>query len=331
MRKKRFKEMAASDQLLEDDGFEDPDFLQDIIDATEKEEMKYERDLLIQDLAKSTPKTAQISSYFPSLTGPKKVFDSPICVAKYYSTAKVKAPDPPEGFVNVIIHTSDKKLGGALSPYIIKNIHGCILENVWQFSKVYPKVNAIKTPKSRWEHWITIWEHPFQVHIDTRTGEIHSDYWMWRRKGFQAPYPVRYPNGFHDRHDCLFALWPAQDQKSTGDKFIKGPNGTVYEKLLYIEARKKIYCQLYITACKEHPEFLKLKAMVDTGKKFQIVEVDGPNLAWYRQSPIKSSIIGEGLIITESVIKYLINDPAHPFGHGYVIAALLLGGEEWLK
>lgn len=323
--------MAASDQLPEDDGFEDPDFLQDLIDATEKEEMKYERELLIQDLSKSTPKTAHISSYFPSLTGPKKQFDSSVCVAKYHATSKVKFDEPPVGFINVIIHTSSKRLGGALSPFILRNRTHCILENLWQFSKVYPKVNARRDPKSRFEPWKIIWEHPFQVHLNEQTGVIHPDYWNWRKKGFMCQEPIRYPNGYNDRHDCKFALWPAEDQSSRGERFVLAPNGTWYEKLNYIEARKKIYCALYIDSCREHPEFLKLKAMIDSGKKLNIVEVDGPNMSWYRQSPIKSSIVGNSLIITETVIKYLINDPAHPFGHGYVIAALLLGGEEWLK
>ena len=322
--------MAAGGSLPDDEIFDDPVWMKSIIDAADKEEMRYERGQLISSMAKATPKTRQITSYFPLLSQPKSSL-SPVYVAKYKYNAKVKAPEPPENCINVVIHTSAKKLGGALSPYIIADKNGCLLENLWQFSKLYPRVTARRDAKSRWETSTIIWEHPFEVHIDPKTGDIHPDYWAWRKKGFHNPYAVRYPNGFDGRRDCQLALWPAADQTAKGDKFVVGPRGVVYEKLTYVEARKKIYCALYIEFCRNHPEFKNLKRKLDSGQKLQIVEVDGPNPDWYTDSPIKSCFLGPSLNITESVIHYLINNESHPFGHGYVIAALLLGGEDWLK
>jgi hypothetical protein len=65
-------------------------------------------------------------------------------------------------------------------------------------------------------------------------------------------------------------------------------------------------------------------------ENLQIIEVDGPvpNLNYYPYNKI--SVNDPGLKITEKRIKTLLNDTRKPFGHGYVIAALLLDGEKWL-
>ena len=75
-----------------------------------------------------------------------------VMVTKYHPKYPIDLkPYEKEGFVSVLIHTSGKTFGGDLSPYILKDEEGHILENIWQFSKVYPKVTAQKQPISRFQ------------------------------------------------------------------------------------------------------------------------------------------------------------------------------------
>ena len=235
-----------------------------------------------------------------------------IRVAKYYPGKPVPKT---EGYVNILIHTKGTNLGGDLSPYILKDENGRLLENIWQFSKVYPVVFAQRTPISRFHPRRIIWEHPREVHYEN--DKILPAYWKWRRKGMANEHAVRYPNGFHGRHKCLFSLWP-------------GDSGHL-EQMGYIEARKKIYCGEYARLAIHTPHFSKLKSMLLKGTNLQIIEVDGPNPSLQYEPFDQISEDNPGLLITEDVIRLLINDARQPFGHGYVIATLLLGESEWLK
>ena len=74
----------------------------------------------------------------------------------------------------------------------------------------------------------------------------------------------------------------------------------------------------------------KLKKMLEDGTNLQIVEVDGPdpNESYCPYDQIDTD--HPGMDMDEETIKFLLNDPKHAFGHGFVIAALLLDGQEWL-
>jgi len=37
------------------------------------------------------------------------------------------------------------------------------------------------------------------------------------------------------------------------------------------------------------------------------------------------------MLMTETNVRLLVNDARKPFGHGYVIAALLLNGASWME
>ena len=53
-------------------------------------------------------------------------------VGKYdYKTKKMPTL---EGFENILVHTT-----GALSPYTMKDENDCIMENYWQFSKIWKR------------------------------------------------------------------------------------------------------------------------------------------------------------------------------------------------
>jgi len=239
-----------------------------------------------------------------------------VSVAKYYPGGQSPVR---KGYQNILIHTKGDNLGGDLSPYVLRDENGCLIENIWQFSKVYKKVTKQRVSYSRFTPDKIIWEHPEEIHIDKVENNALEAYWNWRKKGFHNEYAVRYPNGFHGRTSCLFSLWPCDT------------NPYAYDRLDYIEARKKIYCGEYIRLAPKTPHFKKLKEMIESGQNIQIVEVDGPDTNLIYPPYDQISRDNPGLDINEHNIKLLVNDPKKPFGHGFVIAALLLDGADWMK
>jgi hypothetical protein len=236
-----------------------------------------------------------------------------VSVAKYYPGKPLPKKD---GYTNILIHTQETNLGGKLSPYNVKNEKGQILENIWQFSKWYPSVDKQEIHLSaRYPNSRVIWNHPAETHAIK--DEPTDEYWAWREKGMNNPYAVRYPAGFQNRHNCICSLW-------------EDDNGE-YDQLDYLTARKVIYCGEYIKAYKSIDDYHLLKKKLDNGENLQIIEVDGPDPTCTYYPYNKISVDNPGLKITEKRIKILLNDPRKPFGHGYVIAALLLDGEKWLE
>lgn len=265
----------------------------------------------------------RLDRFFVPVPHKKQVVDSTnekplsfgkVRVAKYYPGKPLPVT---EGFTNVLIHTKGGPLGGDLSPYVLKDENGQLLENIWQFSKVYPSVQRQNQAVSRWMPDKINWVYPDEVHV--QNNEVLPAYWNWRKLGMKNQYAVRYPNGFHGRRQCVFSLWPSADDPNT------------YERLDYIQARKRIYCGEYARLAPLTPHFKKLSDMLKRGENIQIVEVDGPDpsLSYPPYDQISSS--NPGLLITEETIRLLINDRNKPFGHGFVIAALLLGGQDWMK
>ena len=229
-----------------------------------------------------------------------------VTVAKYFPYGQ--RPPHELGVKSVIIHTPGPYWGNTLSPYVLKNELGQLLENVWQFSKIYKKVDAQKIhlsskhPNSR-----VIWAHPEEVHLD-ESGNPTPAYWAWREKGMNNPYAVRYPNGFHGRKRCVSTI------VGTPEKF---------RRLDYIAARKEVYCGEYARLTPHCPEFVEMKQMLAEGKSLQICEVDGPDPKL--KYPPYNKLTKYGLVMDQEAVTLLVNDPKRPFGHGFVLAALLLG------
>lgn len=75
---------------------------------------------------------------------------------------------------------------------MLRNEKGQLLENVWQFAKIYRRVDAQRTKLSRFHPDTIIWTHGAEQHI---VGEdiVTKEYWAWRRKGMANEYAVRYP------------------------------------------------------------------------------------------------------------------------------------------
>jgi len=215
-----------------------------------------------------------------------------------------------KGYTRIEVMTPSTNYG-ELGPYVLKDSKGRIMENIWQFSKVYTKVPKTRSCYSRWDKTV-IWDHPSEIHVDEKD-KLTDEYWAWREKGMNNKYPVRYPVGFSPkaRASCLYALW-------------KG------KKLNYIEARKCIYLQIYYEMVQKEKKYHQLKNMLKFGKKLLIVEVDGPrqeSLKYYQEKyKVKDNFISNRTIkVTKKNMNIMLNDTKHPFGHGYCLAMALLG------
>jgi hypothetical protein len=239
----------------------------------------------------------------------------------YRGAHTTESPVPP-GYKKIVVMIRDdiaKDEFGGLSPYNIKDDNGVIIENKWQFSKVYKKVAAVKMPYSTHNPKI-VWEHPAEVHIDA-AGNLTPEYFAWRAKGFASHEPIRFPAGMSmaARSSCQYSLASKED-------------GSVdpAQKLDYVAGRKQIYCKEYCSSVKKHPQFKMLKDMLDAEQNLIIIEVDGPHqesLNHYKQT----YGVGDDFIVNESIdvtvpnMQIMINDTKHAFGHGYCLAMELLG------
>jgi hypothetical protein len=242
-----------------------------------------------------------------------------------------------DGYVNIVVTSHNKKgLGHSLSPYVLCDSKGRLMENLWQFSKVYERVHKQQQPEWSWDA---------EIHATLDGGKEdaphnytpNADYWVWRQTGMEHDHAVRYPNGFKGKAECLYVLWPKSLENLYDPK-------APMEKLSYVEARKKVYCRLYATLAKDNEEFKKLQEMLEEGINLQILDVDGPDVekatkkgtikAPYDTIPkgVYGETSGVGSIeITEQNIKLLMEDTDQPFGHGYVLACMLLDKTNWLK
>jgi len=234
-------------------------------------------------------------------------------VGRITFTSDYKQIKPEMKGFKTILCLSKSSTYGSLGPYVLKTKENHIFENEWQFRKVYPKVNETKQSLSRWQRNVIAWEHPSETHIDISTGKPNELYFKWRKKGLENKYPVRYPPGFGRMKDCLYFL---QEDDPSG------------EKLDYISARKKFYLPVYTRLVQNEPQFLELKDRLKRGENLLILEVDGPHqesLDYYRKkySVKPNFIINSTMICSEENLRIMLNDPKHPFGHGYCLAAAL--------
>ena len=238
-----------------------------------------------------------------------------------------------DDYMNIIVTSHNQKgLGHSLSPYVLTDSKGRIMENLWQFSKIYANVTKQTQPNWQWENETHAVKDTFGKYVPT------EDYWLWRQSGMEHDKPVRYPNGFRGKAECLHILWPTDESR------LYDPNVKM-NQYGYIESRKKVYCKLYASMVKDNLEFKKLQQMLQSGINLQILDVDGPDVdkatdkkgtikAPYNTMPVGifGDTSGVGSIeINETNIKLLMLDTDQPFGHGYVLACLLLGKEEWLN
>lgn len=238
-----------------------------------------------------------------------------------------KWPPKKDGYEYIIVMMKGHGGYWQLSPYILKDGNGRIMENIWQAAKVYPEVKASKQydPRSKYSNTKkVIFQHPAERHLDVN-GRITQEYRDWRKKLSNNPYPVRYPVGFNERHTCVYAL--KEDD-----------NGNIIEdqKLDYVQSRKEIYGPLYCKMAKQQPKFKELQDKLKAGINLMIVEVDGPKeelMDYYKKeyNVDDNFIVNNTIDVTEKNMRIMLNDTKKPFGHGYCLAIALLDKEEWFR
>jgi len=176
-------------------------------------------------------------------------------------------------------------------------------ENYWQYLKVYPQLG----------HWDQINKKP-------------TDKWiMWKQHGFlllKGKKGIRTPpevsalkRKYNEACNATYKNKAEKDKAINDAKWV--PIGHWFNgKLLgYIEARKQIYVPTYAKLIKKKQVIKDMKKMITKGDKLMILDLDGP--------PRKS--YPTGLLMTDDNWETMINDEKYPFGHGYVVAALVAG------
>src|SRR3989344_4557138 len=220
-----------------------------------------------------------------------------------------------DGFLPVVVMTKCSEYG-SLGPYCLKDQKKRIMENIWQFSKVYEKIPSSKQYYSQWDKTV-MWDHPAEIHV--KNGNIQPSYWSWREKGMNNPYAVRYPVGQRYRGKCLYAI-------KEDDKLSSGYITSGYITLGYIEARKEIYLVIYQQLVRKESQYKELLQLLRSGKNILIMEVDGPreeSLPYYQEKYGVDFINGTVLATNEN-LQIFLNDDRHPYGHGFCLAQTLL-------
>lgn len=229
-----------------------------------------------------------------------------------------KRSDPSyEGFTPILVLTKSSPYG-SIGPYCLKDDKGRIMENIYQFCKVYETVPETICKYSRYDSTI-IWKWKSERHVkicEDKTFDILPEYFIWRNCGMYAKEAIRYPVGFNHRGKCLFSL--------------KEENGEIVPRRLnYIESRKEIYYPVYRDLVKKEKQFTELKKRLQNGENLLIIEVDGPHtesLNYYKEKygVEDDFIVNNTMLATERNLEIMLNDPLHPYGHGYCLASVLL-------
>lgn len=217
-----------------------------------------------------------------------------------------------DGYSPVIVLTKSSPYG-SIGPYELRNEKDQIMENIWQFSKIYPWVPKVEIPYTRWNRKI-VWQWPAEQHIDLVTGQPTQAYWNWRYHGMNNNMPVRYPVGMKHRHTCVGAY--ATDSPGSA-------------RLDYIEARKLIYEPTYSELARQQRQYAELLDRLESGEHLLICETDGPHqesLPYYQtQYGVASDFIEQHtMLATPENLQIMLNDSTHAYGHGYCLANALL-------
>lgn len=229
-------------------------------------------------------------------------------------SGKINIPSWPE-FTPIVVLTKTSSPYGELGPYHLKNTQGQILENVWQFSKVYAQVPSVTMPYSSGNSTI-VWQWPAETHVEP-SGQVNDQYFRWRLAGKFNKEPVRAPVGWKSLKKCLFAL--EKDE----------PISDTNPKLDYITSRKRIYLPIYMREVIKEAKFQDIKNRWLNGENLLIIEVDGPHaesLPYYKEKykVDDNFIVNDSMPATEPNLSVMLNDDKHPFGHGYCLAWTLL-------
>lgn len=241
-----------------------------------------------------------------------------IRVGRRVFTAGGGFTDPSVPDYTPIVSLTKSTQYGCLSPYELTDTSGRLLENVWQFGKIYRSVPPSTQRLNRYSSTIA-WQWPAEVHWDEMWDAPTDAYWTWRQAGMACPHPVRYPVGYNHRSKCIGYI--VEDEPS--------PKRLDVTILDYVAARKRVYLPMFADAVRRHPEFAKLRQRLGRGENLMIIEVDGPHqesLKHYQETYGVDAdfIVDNTMLATEENLHIMLEDTRHPFGHGYCLAAALL-------
>jgi hypothetical protein len=208
---------------------------------------------------------------------------------------------------------------GALSPYVLRDAYGRIMENIYQASKIYPHVPTTTAQYTVRQPRI-VWSWPAETHVIN--GGISPAYFRWRTALMNNPEPVRYPVGYQARNTCIGSIKP---DLTTATETIPA----VVTLLNYVDARKQIYEPLYINLVRQQKQFAELLQRHQNGENLLIIEVDGPHqesLQYYMEKygVNPKFITGSTILASPQNLDLMLNDTKHPYGHGYCLARALM-------
>ena len=119
-----------------------------------------------------------------------------------------------------------------------------------------------------------------------------TDWWKKQNKGRR-----RYPDG-------------------KGKQVLYAKFSHINENLGYIESRKQVYVPEYFNLIKNNPVLIELKKELSNGKNLVVYDFDG--IRNDDGTPTCKKV-------TLELLKDKMLDTRYPFGHGYVVAAAILG------
>lgn len=173
------------------------------------------------------------------------------------------------------------------SPMYLGPIRGAkIFENYWQYSKCFKELG----------------------HLTTDGTKTTSKWEQFRKKGFSRDKGDRHPIG--TKTNEIIKTEIINGKRRNLYRYLR-PVTSNYEGKMYdyISSRKAVYVPLYSELVEKTDFYKALKKKVDEGQSVLILDYDGPR---------------DGIMeVTIENLVNKINDPKDPFGHGYVIAALL--------
>jgi len=253
---------------------------------------------LLVEISKHFPSISSLLSEFGSIKGQIRVGR-----IKWQMFKKTTYPSYPN-FTFISVVSKSKGEFKDLSPFFLKNENGVIFENYWQFSKVYPQVPEMKDK---------LWKWPMEIHMEN--GEPNQLHWKWMQAGYAYGSPVRYPVGRKNKGTVAYSV---------------KIEGNSYKKLDYVQSRKEIYLPEYVRLVKKSYLFRQLVERYEAGENLLIGDVDGPHqesLGYYQQKYGVGSdfIINDSMLADRKNMDIMLNDPKHPFGHGYCLAGAILG------
>jgi hypothetical protein len=218
--------------------------------------------------------------------------------------------------INLTSRNPDRNFAEQVSPFYVGPVTGPAgatapnLEVFWQVGKVFPHHDDNGQPSSTY----------FEYRND-----------MYSKKQGEIPKPIMrhpYHEFGYEADDMLYwALW--------------NPEKGEYERLSYLEARKRVYVPKYAKLVADSDAFKWMKSLLDQGKKIALLDFDGFNYYCeeamkirYRAYVLKCKKEKRPILKSEKDftdikdMKSAVGFAYTPVGHAFVVKALLQGDIE---